>query len=554
MKTHLIYFILCFYVTNVLFGQDLVNVIQPTTYIYYQAGQQLTDSTVRYFLISRDSKYKSNSLTYLVDQNVPTGEVITFAVLDTSNEYSLITAADTLFHIPLHDGSSIIGSNGFECDFTLSDLTFFTKEGNVKWHLGYGDNFIINNTIKSIGLVQKEVVAVITEESEVIYINFEGEELFFLIPPPIYYNITYVNGNYYGTKSDMVFKLKEDFEILDSLPVNDITFFGRNDNNRLLLGTKAGLKIMDENLVIVGSNPLLSSVVSGTKTNDEIWVVNDQGLFELDTLLTIRQHFTPEPNEKMKYTCSFEDNVIATSEYDGLNHKDLVCRKYIPLNPTVLTSLDISIDNLYFPEKVIREIWNGFPYAFQFRFDSMGVLVRNQSEDTLYSCIVNCDWDADVYCLGYHHEWKFDSIYVLPHGQVVLQLGSFTTDVMYYGAGTPFCFWVDLPNGHPDIFPQNDNFCGNPEIINKIETPQKNYKIVMCPNPANEVLRIKLIEESTSFLEGSIYNSCGILVERRKLNDSQTEISVENYPGGLYILCLHDGSGNSESHLFTVIH
>lgn len=56
----------------------------------------------------------------------------------------------------------------------------------------------------------------------------------------------------------MVFKLKEDFEILDSLPVNDITFFGRNDNNRLLLGTKAGLKIMDENLVIVGSNPLLS--------------------------------------------------------------------------------------------------------------------------------------------------------------------------------------------------------------------------------------------------------------------------------------------------------
>jgi hypothetical protein len=304
------------------------------------------------------------------------------------------------------------------------------------------------------------------------------------------------------------------------------------------------LEIIDDNLNHVASNFQIKNVISTAKTKENIWAVNQAGMFKLDSILNLQRLYSPEPNEIMKNARSYGDTVFVSSEYQTLDHIDLVIRKYIPQDSFAVIPMDIKIDDLFFPDKVYREIWNGLPYAFQLRFDSLGVLIHNQSEDTLFSCVVNCDWDADVYCIGFQREWIFDSINIPPQGNASLQLGAFITDVLYYGAGPPFCFWVDVPNGQPDAFPDNDKLCGSPEIVNSLNDPIDTGQIAFYPNPAEDKITISS-RSSEPLKVFSLYNSQGILLKTFRESTSKVTLSIQDLIPGLYYIVFKYNDLNS---------
>src|SRR5688572_6955771 len=197
-------------------AQELVKLLQPTTYSSFHAGQQLTDTTSRYFLGSRESRY--TGITNLADFNASSGNVEIRPASDTIDGYwKSIAGTEELFHVPLANGDAIIGNNGFECDITLTDLAYVTREGEFRWFLNH-ETFFPVNLIDTIGFVAPDVIAVLDGDASIHYFNFEGVEVFYLVPPTVYFNVIPHNGFYYGIKEDGVYKLNTQFDSIHMYP------------------------------------------------------------------------------------------------------------------------------------------------------------------------------------------------------------------------------------------------------------------------------------------------------------------------------------------------
>src|SRR5687768_13224686 len=113
--------------SHVCSGQKLVASLQPTTYVDFMAAHEVSDSITRYYFTSRESRYKSYYLSYIIDFN---NQSKTFNVQPlVENQFSVFTSSYELIVLPFPDGSSIIGSNGFQCDITASELLQVDADG-----------------------------------------------------------------------------------------------------------------------------------------------------------------------------------------------------------------------------------------------------------------------------------------------------------------------------------------------------------------------------------------------------------------------------------------
>jgi len=218
-----------------------------------------------------------------------------------------------------------------------------------------------------------------------------------------------------------------------------------------------------------------------------------------------------------------------------------VVRQYVPDKIITSKPIDISITNLNLPDQVIFEEWNGYPFAHTYRFDFIDIEVWNQSLDTITSLVINCDWgEYFSNCAYILHEWKVDSIEILPQNKKLISLGQFITDPVYYfSVNRNFCFWVDYANGKPDIMPQNDAMCKKAEIVSNISNLEANDQVIVYPNPASDYIIIH-IESDHNPKEVKIYTSDGALVESVVVYDDREKISTLYYPPGLYYLIIRE--------------
>lgn len=512
-------------------SQELVASLQPTTFINIKGYQLINDSITRYFLTSDDSKFTSNDQVYIVDFNHLTKELDTRVLID-SQQYSL-AAAFEIFLLPLFEGQSIVGSNGFECDITIADLLFLEKNGSVSWHLGWNE-ILANEFITSIGLVKKDVIIINTNNLP-IYLNINGDQEFFNLDPEAFYNVIKIKENYYGTNDDNIFKLNKEFEIIESIGGDSVSYFQQVDVDKFLVGTAVGTAIIDTHLNVVSSTFSVQNIVSGARSGDQFWVIDEEALHLLDADLMIDKTIMPEPREEMKYVSVFNDTAYVVSEYNGIHHKDFVMRKYVRETTLPSASMNVSIESIQMPDTILREIWNGLPYAFTLRFDSLGIDVFNHSVDTIHSLNINVDWSSEIWCLSYHRQWDFDELEILPQQMATLQLEPFITDVMYYGAPPQFCFWVDFANQQPDIYPDDNLLCGDAEIINKTIDPAQVKDFLIYPNPADEIIYVSS-KSNDKIDRVNIYNCQVVLLYSVEGNNDIMEVPVEFLPPGMYLV------------------
>ena len=533
------------------FAQELVKSLQPAMYVNFKAGYQVSDSIVRYFFTSSDSKYASHHLTYSIDHNLLTKSLVARAVLDSTQQFSGLTAAYDLFHLGLPDGSSILGSNGFECDITITDLARIAADGSTMWSINWGEIFF-NEFITSIGLIERDIIVVNGESNTPFYFDLNGQQEFFGTEPPGYFNIASTGNYYYGTNGASIFKLNDDFEIIDSYSGDTIRFFQKADHDLFLVGTDGGIALMDTALNAVASTAAIMNIISGVKSGAQIWVIDHEGLHQLDINLNVLKTYLPEPREVMKYVSASEDTVFVASEYDGFYHRDFVLRKYLPDDSLFSLPADLAISNVHLPEKIIREPLEGYPYIFNLRFDSLGIEITNSGEDTIHSCIINCDWkrsyDPGFFCSFYTNDWSIDSLSLVPGVSKVLQLGTFIPGSFYYGIIPTFCFWVDFPDEQPDINPGNDLLCMEGEIINHTSHVEDPHKIIVFPNPANDHLTIQN-ESGGRINKFFIYSINGDLIEKFSSYSDPVSLSIGDLVPGIYILMIPT-EGGVEYHRF----
>jgi len=514
------------------FAQEIVQVLQPVTYSYFEGGQHLSDSTVRYFLRSKESRYLSNNNTYLVDFNVLSGQMSIQVAIDTIEGYwKWIAASYELLHIPLENGNTIIGSNGFECDITIADLVYVTKEGEFKWFLNSETGFLVNGIIDTIGFVADDVIAVIDEDSNVYYYNFDGEELFYQIPPVIYFNIISANGFYYGLKEDGVYKLNGNFEPVDSYPVFNPISFHHVDSNAFVVSTESLTVLLNTNLDELNVNFQLSNVLSVAKNSDFLWFVTPDGLFQTTKILVSQNYFSAEPSEIMHHVWAFQDTVYVASEYDGIRHWDMVLRKYGP-GITATNPYDVSISSLY----IDTVTWVQVNGGYGLRFDSVVVELTNNGQDTIKTCVINWDWklEASFSCSSIYGESVFKEISIPPGESQQLQLEPFITQRFLAHIDPNFCFWVDFPNRHPDVLPENNIGCFEAQIINHTSDQLNNLFPNVYPNPTSAIITIQFDGKSPDFVD--IYSTHGEVVHSSFFSGNKMELNIANWPAGVYYI------------------
>lgn len=522
------------FITSLCLSQKTVIVTQPSLFVDFAKAHQINDSIVKYYLTSSSTKSASNDHLIVLTFNLNNQQVHTDTLRDPVDNYFRLRSAYGFWSILMPDGSLILGTNNFECDITFSELIYYDKNGNVIWYIDPYEFEIYIQNIQSIGLVSSDVLAIEQSgEQPWLYIALSGEQKYFDIPPPVYYNPFKLNGYWYVTRDDKVLKLNDSFEVVSYYSTDSIRFFQPVSDGKLLVGAGNNIYLLDTLLNELNASADLPESISGEASENSIWIATNDAIYELDTNLVILTSYSPQPNETVHYVSSKGQKAYVASTYDGLVHQDFVIREYAEdttFNPT-LHDLSLAIQ---IPEKVIRIPNEQIPYLYQLRFDSILFVIKNNSIDTIESFNINYDWDTYYWCSSIHGEWIIDSLQILPYDSGIVRLDSFITQNIGFHVFDPFCFWVDFPDINTDVQPLNNYQCGNAEIVLGT-TPSVADKgiMVIYPNPSSNKIYVNSGSLNVAD-EIRIYTADGYQIHFKSNCQMPCEVIIKDLLPGIY--------------------
>ncbi|MFZ1679104.1 MAG: T9SS type A sorting domain-containing protein [Saprospiraceae bacterium] len=528
MKTILILFLLFFGL--MLSAQEIINRYDPGLHNYFHGGQMLKDRQHKIF----SSSYGSSGYSYITDWNPGNQSLQTWFPKDSTFGYPLFYGAYEMFLIALPNDDAILVGNIFDCDIGLVEIIYITPDHEVKWHLSSYD-FDIPYAIEEIGLVEKDVMVLLSEEQN-IYIGFDGIQRIYQNPPVDYTHVLMNAGSIYGYQDHRYVKLDNAFHIVSSLPVDTIsyvTFLGSD----LLLQTKDKLVLIYSSLQIKGENETFKDIHGAARNGNQIWVINDEKLFLLDSTLTIVKEYSSEPYEYMEYVAVSDDSVYVWSRYNGIRHSDFVIRRYQSDTVSSAPAYDLILNEVVMPDTVYSDLPIGQYWAIQLRFDTIFFNVTNNSIDTIHNFRIECDWNAfGVQCSSYQQTWFMDHVSFLPGETRTFKLDPFRTDTITYGYHSPFCFWIESPDDQPDQDPSNNYACGVAKLVLATQEVKTDIHVQVYPNPLTDDLHVQYNRYADAELR--IYDSLGRISFMSKMYNSETTISFSSFPDGLYFLVL----------------
>jgi hypothetical protein len=221
---------------------------------------------------------------------------------------------------------------------------------------------------------------------------------------------------------------------------------------------------------------------------------------------------------------------------------DLRIEKEIEVTPTELGYLSHSVSDFTINH-------NGIDPIMTANFD---ISINNESDFTVKSLLL---WDGfyKVWDCTYPDLWTVKT-QLSPHQVSTFTLNNIKSkgffpsqdgDSLTFNFG---CFNF-YPIGTPaDILLFNNQICPQLTIplttlSSKDNSTVKN-RVVLTPNPASEMLLVRLQDNTPLGLEYNILNISGNLIGKGNTlrNVNEVEIDVSNYPNGLYILHITDSS------------
>lgn len=522
-----------------LSAQENINRYDPGLHNYFHAGQMLKDGQHRIFSSSHHSSYESSGYSYLTDWNPETQSLQTWFPKDSTFGYPSFYGAYQMFLIVLPNDDAILVGNIFDCDFAWVEMIYITSNQEVRWHLSSYDFDIFPYAIEEIGLVEKDVMVLLSEDQN-IYLGFDGIQRTYQIPPVAYTHVLIKAGSVYGYQDHRFVKLDNAFHVVSSLPVDTISYITFLDSN-ILLQTKDKLFLIDSSLQIKGENETFKDIHGAARNENQIWVINNEKLYLLDSTLTILNEYSSEPYEHMEYVALSDDSVYVWTRYNGIRHSDFVIRKYQSDTMSSAPAYDLILNEVVMPDTVYSDLPISQYWAIQLRFDTIFFNVTNNSLDTIHNFRIECDWAAfGVQCSNYQQTWFMDHVSFLPGETRTFKLDPFRTDTITFGYHSPFCFWIESPDDQPDMDPSNNYACGVAKLVLATQEMKPDVHVQVYPNPVTDDLHVQYNRYADA--EVRIYDPLGRISFMSKMYNSETTISLSSFPDGLYFLVLiHDG-------------
>ena len=257
--------------------------------------------------------------------------------------------------------------------------------------------------------------------------------------------------------------------------------------------------------------------------------------------------------KKFNFIKSRHDTLSIISTYYGINHNDIVVRKFLPDSVKFTNKKDIGISNLAFPPEVKGIYLPNCTNGSGLRFDSLKITIQNYSPDTIHSLEIDYDLlHGSSQCHSWQRTWMIDSIQLLPFDSITIDLDSFSVGcVNLYDK--KFCLWVSTPNGETDVVPSNDLFCGEVNLLINTNEEQGINSIMVKPNPATDLIQIEFPE---IFIGGhiNIYNLEGVRIQEAIITEEIIEHSIIDYAPGLYFIQLVSNTGIIATDKVVILH
>ncbi|MEO5582818.1 MAG: T9SS type A sorting domain-containing protein, partial [Saprospiraceae bacterium] len=524
-------------------SQRLIQRFDPNLHTNFEASHVLQNNSHRFYCTARKSNYESHIQPNIIDWNVEELTMQTWFAEDVKFGYPLLSGAFKLFLIALPNNDAIVVANTFNCDFGGTDIVYVTSDQQTKWYLPGQDLNPYPYEIDEIGLVGKDVVALIMEGEETLYIDFDGIRRTYDVEPDIYTHMLYQDQSIYGYRDHHWYQLDTAFQELHSIELDTITFIWALGHH-LLLQTNEALILVDDSLNVLYENVDLQNIHGACSIDTGICIISDDKLYFLDSTLQVIKQYASLEHEKIQYVASSGDTVFAWSEYDGLRHTDFVIREYLVNETPSVPLLDLSFNSLILPEAVINyhyQWWNN-----QLNFDTIYLDITNNSSDTINKFRVECDWApiAVVMCTDYQKTWNLDQLLFLPGETRIFKLLPFKVDSITYGYHSPFCFWIESPNDLPDPDPTNNYACDDTQLVSGSKEVAADSDLLIYPNPCDQGVFIDIGDNEVGKLTVELLSIEGRHLDQNNL-DKSNWISLENYHSGFYVLRIMDKTGRS---------
>ncbi|MEP6792994.1 MAG: T9SS type A sorting domain-containing protein [Saprospiraceae bacterium] len=523
----------------------MIQRFDPNLLTNFETGQVLQNNSHRFYCTSRKSSYESHIQPNIIDWNVDELSMQTWFAEDIKFGYPLLSGAYKLFLIALPNDDAIVVANIFNCDFGGTDIVYVTSDQQTKWYLPGHDIDPYPYEINEIGIVDKDVLALIMEGEETLYIDFDGVQRTYDIEPDIYTHMFYQDQSIYGYRDHHWYQLDTAFQVVHSIEVDTITFICALGHH-LLLQTNEELFLVDESLNVLYGNVDLKNIHGACSINTGICIISDDHVYFVDSTIQVIQEFASLAQEKLQYVAASGDTAFVLSQYDGLKHSDFVIREYVMNEVTVVPALDLRFNSLILPDTVfiynpLGEFWSN-----QLIFDTVFLNITNNSTDTIHKFRVECDWSpiGVVMCTDYQKTWDLDQLLFLPGETRIFKLNPFRTDSITYGYHSPFCFWIESPNGLPDIDPTDNSACDATRLTVGTELVESKTPLDIYPNPAGDFVIIEMEKATEQKLFGSIYNLMGNRVQNFEMRNQVVEIPVTDLASGLYFIVISNSKGS----------
>jgi hypothetical protein len=124
-------------------------------------------------------------------------------------------------------------------------------------------------------------------------------------------------------------------------------------------------------------------------------------------------------------------------------------------------------------------------------------------------------------------------------------LNPFKTDTLPYTFRSPFCFWIESPNGQPDPNPYDNYYCASTKLTVDVKEINTNEWVSLGPNPADKGILLKVDPKWIEKLTFNLFSLDGKLVGQAGIHSTAEFINLEQYNSGFYIIQFVMKDGNA---------
>ncbi len=533
-------------ILNTLCGQSHDYLFHPSFFDDYLAMQILPDNKVRVFALADQNNawvlprivFSDFSLDSLDQDQVP-------RTISVDDDYINYFVQNPLM-LRCADGSTIIASNFFDCDYGGADAIYkLNPAGIVDWHLSFWNEGLVRN-VNQLAFVDSNTIFV-GDFNAFMHFDLQGNELQLSPPEIVFEHSLQTSYGYVGSIGDSLVIVDQHFQFLQLYllegkieAIEDVQF------NEFRIATSAGYYVLKPDLQVyslpiskLAYFPIWSSPSAywGYAASEHVVIRWDTFFNPVDTL-ELGTGVAPTAG------ISISDQVLMVGTYQNEISRGVIVFQDDDEHVDFSLDQDIGITEISISDSVLVEYFNSnVPFGgWSYHVPALTVEVQNFGPDTVRQFymqghdLLDCFW----WCLYPHPFWPIDTLVLPPGAKGEVQLREFVTRCGNT-LNAEICISTMAPEGRADGNYLNDKYCQSFDFVLETEVPLNASPIVAYPSPATEKIYFNADQANLENLTCTIVDATGHIVD--KLTDIDQEHAISDYAPGIYLLMFTNPEG-----------